>query len=139
MRMARRPRYYCDHCKKGSGSPSYMIRHERGCTANPKRWCGYCEASTDTESLKGILLGPGNTTEDWQRKMLEVRAKVENCPACILAGIRQSGVQRNDHDLVTGPFDDHLIFDGAMLGFDWKSESRQWKEAHLPEPEYPGY
>lgn len=33
MRTAMRPRYYCDHCNKGNGSPSAMRRHERGCSA----------------------------------------------------------------------------------------------------------
>ena len=36
MRTAMRPRYYCDHCNKGNGSPSAMRRHERGCTLNPQ-------------------------------------------------------------------------------------------------------
>ena len=43
MRTAMRPRYYCDHCNKGNGSPSAMRRHERGCTMNPQRVCGMCK------------------------------------------------------------------------------------------------
>lgn len=37
MKTRMRPRYYCDHCQKGSGSPSAMRRHEASCTLNPRR------------------------------------------------------------------------------------------------------
>lgn len=47
MRTAMRPRYYCDHCNKGNGSPSAMRRHERGCTLNPQRVCGMCKMLAD--------------------------------------------------------------------------------------------
>lgn len=140
MRTVMRPRYYCDHCKKGTGSPSYMKRHERGCTANPSRYCGYCQRTPDTVRLAEIMAYPGTSTEDWKAKMVDLRKAADNCPACILAAIRQSKVQQFDPDPETGAAcDDSMIFDGAMLGFDWKTESRQWKEAHQPEPQYPCY
>ena len=42
MKTKMRPRYYCDHCGKGNGSPSYLRRHESGCTLNPNRVCKMC-------------------------------------------------------------------------------------------------
>lgn len=36
MRKALRMRYYCEFCNKGSGSASYMKRHEAGCTNNDR-------------------------------------------------------------------------------------------------------
>jgi len=88
MRTAMRPRYYCDHCKKGNGSPSAMRRHERGCTLNPQRVCGMCkmlaeeggpEPAPPRDDLVRIL-----DTEGFPA----MRTAAENCPACILAALR---------------------------------------------------
>jgi hypothetical protein len=87
MRTAMRPRYYCDHCNKGNGSPSAMRRHESGCTKNPNRVCRMC-------ALVEEMGGPA------QRPMTELTAVLtasgfkamceaaNDCPACILAVLR---------------------------------------------------
>lgn len=87
MRTAMRPRYYCDHCNKGNGSPSAMRRHEAGCTKNPNRVCRMCALAED-------LGGPPQRP---QRELVAVldaegfRAMCEaanECPACILSVLR---------------------------------------------------
>lgn len=85
MKTKMRPRYYCDHCGKGNGSPSYMRRHESGCTLNPKRVCGMCHdgriGPTKTPAeLLAILNADG---------FAALREAVGDCPACILATLRQ--------------------------------------------------
>jgi len=82
MKTKMRPRYYCDHCKKGSGSPSHMIRHERGCTLNPHRACGVCKnVGPDVAALSSVAL-----TGDIA-KLIDA---ADGCPACVLAAIRQA-------------------------------------------------
>jgi hypothetical protein len=88
MRTAMRPRYYCDHCNKGNGSPSAMKRHERGCTLNPQRVCGMCaklhteggpEPAPPRDDLVTIMDAQGF------KAMCEA---ANDCPACILAALR---------------------------------------------------
>lgn len=86
--MAMRPRYYCDHCKKASGSPSFMKRHESGCTNNPNRVCRMCAILADEggpdpapsrDELARILDAQG---------FKALREAANDCPACILSVIR---------------------------------------------------
>lgn len=88
MRTAMRPRYYCDHCNKGNGSPSAMRRHERGCTLNPQRECGMCkmlaedggpEPAPPRDELVLIM------DADGFKAMCDA---ANDCPACILAALR---------------------------------------------------
>lgn len=131
MQMKMRPRYYCDHCKKVSGSKSAMATHEAHCTANPNRWCRMCGSGIAPHHFTGILLRPGNTMEDWKAKMDSLRSAAEGCPCCILAAIRQSGVQKDrcQPDEEGYPDNSAMIWreQGAAtgdvwLGFDFKSE-----------------
>lgn len=86
MRTAMRPRYYCDHCNKGNGSPSAMRRHEKGCTLNPHRVCGMCKMVAD--EVEGAP-----SRDELVRVMDEQGFKAmceaaNNCPACILSALR---------------------------------------------------
>lgn len=100
MRTVMRPRYYCEHCKKGSGSPSAMKRHESGCTLNPNRICGMCrmkaqdggpDPAPPRDELVRILDAEG----------FAAMCKAANdCPACILAALRT----KNAVDPETGPY-----------------------------------
>lgn len=88
MRTAMRPRYYCDHCNKGSGSPSAMKRHERGCTLNPQRNCQMCARLADEGGPE-----PAPPRDELLRVMdndgFAAMCKAANdCPACILAALR---------------------------------------------------
>jgi len=136
MRTKRINRYYCDHCKKSGCSSYHMQRHEASCTANPQRTCRMCDFQRDLAPMIAILKEPGATTEEWKDKMRRVREEAEECPACILAAIRQSGVQ---HDLRLDNLDadspgingneDPRYFPSPLtstqdhcLGFDFKGE-----------------
>ena len=88
MRTAMRPRYYCDHCNKGNGSPSAMRRHERGCTANPQRVCGMCSLLAREDGPcpappLPVLLQVLDT--EGFKSMCEL---ANDCPACILSALR---------------------------------------------------
>lgn len=83
MKTVMRPRYYCEFCNKGSGSPSHMKRHEAGCTIRPDRRCGMCKAArVEQPSLQDLLCAAG-TVEG-------LREAAKGCPACMLAAIRQT-------------------------------------------------
>lgn len=111
MKTKRVNRYYCDHCKKQGGSASRMSRHEKRCTLNPNRECGVCDllgvAQERMRNLAPILPDPaqyGDTDElgrisydealtDCANKCLKwLREACDNCPACIMAAIRQRGI-----------------------------------------------
>ena len=88
MRTVMRPRYYCDHCNKGNGSPSAMKRHEAGCTLNPQRVCGMCrllaeeggpEPAPPRDELVKVMDTQGF------KAMCEA---ANDCPACILSALR---------------------------------------------------
>lgn len=83
-----RPRYYCEHCNKGNGSPSAMRRHERGCTLNPQRICGMCsllarEGGPRPAPPRDVLVQTMDA--DGFKAMCEL---ANDCPACILAALR---------------------------------------------------
>lgn len=120
MRAVKRWRYYCDFCKKVSGLRGAMEKHEKGCTLNPKRECGICgflctggTPLTDLLALlpdpKGFVIHhpaePGefgydayDTPDDEALRdavhavLPKLRELTEDCPACILAALRQRGV-----------------------------------------------
>ena len=98
MRTALRPRYYCDHCGKGNGSPSYMRRHESGCTANPNRECRMCiEEQAPIADLIAVL------DEHGFAAMCEA---ANHCPACILSVLRPFNVvDEQIGPTVSGPKD----------------------------------
>jgi len=113
MRKKRVWRYYCDFCKKAGCSSYHMKRHERRCTMNPNRVCGMCEivgeAQPDLSELIKLLPNPKEYEGTWSMDGDEwisysgldeavaaalpaLRDAANNCPACILAAIRQAGI-----------------------------------------------
>ena len=111
MKIRKVNRYYCEFCGKGGCAAGHMKRHEKGCTLNPKRVCGICgvlkENQKPIEELTAIL--PNHelfkVEDQWQpngfhydekmsdeiNKILpKLRDLAENCPACIMAALRQS-------------------------------------------------
>lgn len=110
MKTKTATRYYCDYCERSSDSASHMARHEKHCTMNPERQCRVCgflelhqkpmivlrgcfpiktdvmvqdEFGYTVTYLGSLKIGEGLT---------KLRELTENCPACILATIRQSGI-----------------------------------------------
>lgn len=112
MRTKRVNRYYCDFCKKAGCSAGHIAHHERRCTMNPERECGVCPLVDSSETrpmgkLTALLPDPEafveNRDTEWEgisdditpianESLPELRNATENCPACILAAIRQRGI-----------------------------------------------
>ena len=110
MRRKKMWRYYCDYCKKTGGSGYHLKKHEKGCTLNPNRVCGFCGILEQPQSdlVKAMELLPepkeymkedeyaGITYkglgEAVEKTMPKLRDLVGNCPACIMAALRQKGI-----------------------------------------------
>lgn len=120
MKQKRVWRYYCDYCNKGGCSKGHMVKHEKHCTMNPNRLCGLCEAAGNTPvpipNLIAALTGHG---DDWATGMTELRDLTDDCPACILAAIRQSHIQDPPTGLGSGEWVDDVRSD---LGFNYREE-----------------
>ncbi len=121
MRTEMRPRYYCDHCNKGNGSPSAMRRHEAGCTLNPHRVCGMCklrneqggdEPAPPRDELLRILDANGF------KVMCEA---AHDCPACILAALRTKNRPADEDGpwSVSGPQDGRESWSYAAAKREW--------------------
>ena len=126
MRTAMRPRYYCDHCNKGNGSPSAMRRHERGCTLNPLRVCGMCpELAENGVPLSRDELVRVMDTDGFSAMC----AAANNCPACILAALRtKNGMDPETGPYVAGPQDGRESWSYATAKKAWWDE---WNSAEF--------
>lgn len=106
-----RPRYYCEHCGKGSGSGGHMKKHEAACTKNPARGCRMCKLveqdQPDLNTLMALLPTveqqkqthhdengqPYDIWRDIPAQTVEaLREAAGGCPACMMAAIRQRGL-----------------------------------------------
>jgi len=110
MKTKKVNRYYCDFCKKAGCNAYWIRRHEERCTMNPNRFCGFCKMLDNEQlpmaSLIELLPNPGKFTkvdefgdkyitgfdEAMKKALDKLRDTTGNCPACILAAIRQSGI-----------------------------------------------
>lgn len=116
MKVKRVNRYYCDFCKKAGCHGGHIKKHEEHCSLNPDRKCGFCEVSKRTPANLADLIallpkltdfppiqadaGFGETLgqdipplkEAIDKAINEVYLLAENCPGCIFAAIRQSGL-----------------------------------------------
>lgn len=142
MKSEKRWRYQCDYCKKWGGSAPHMKKHELHCTLNPRRECGMCKivaGGRDSDFVQSPLAEIVASLPDpeillssqWdfrnelaseqtmqtgiQTALSELRRKTGNCPACMLAALRQRG---------------HCV--PMFEGFNYKTESedalRMWSE-----------
>lgn len=94
MRVETKKVYYCDHCKKHSLRP--LTKHERGCTNNPDRECGWMqekEPHTKTGDLRSLIEWAKSWPETTEHEVEILRGKVEGCPACMLSVLRQGRAQ----------------------------------------------
>jgi len=110
--------YYCDFCGKRYFQFPAMEQHEKGCTKNPDRVCGFCnidgEDAPPMESLLNSLMEDVNCFLektgvkkimyddffgdegglDWcfsgsKIPIKNLQVSSNDCPACILSAIRQ--------------------------------------------------
>lgn len=106
-------RYSCEFCKKSNCSAASISKHEERCTLNPARVCGMCKMvkhpQANMPDLLALLPNPetleipsdeaaweGRTFTDINGSLAAalplLRAKSHNCPACILAALRQKKI-----------------------------------------------
>jgi hypothetical protein len=122
--------YKCDFCGKKKYSASSMSVHEKHCTMNPGRECRMCEKLGEEPNELSALIALFPNREQFKKNetfdvfsctfegesypgydeacnkvMPELRKLSGNCPACILAAIRQSQ---------------------AVVEFDYKRESESF-------------
>lgn len=136
MKKIKKWRYYCEFCKKSGASAYHMQKHEDHCTMNPRRRCGMCEAdpggdmvTKPMEDLITALLCQGN---DYEKGLEVLREVTGNCPACILAAIRQSGIQRPPEDDGEGGCDE-----GVYLSFNFVTEKKRfWSDQNDAAADY---
>lgn len=109
MKTKRVNRYYCEFCTKANCSAPHMKKHEKHCTMNPSRECGVCglleQSPESLESLIAILPDPADYAASEHKGAFDpaltyaandalprLREATNNCPACIMAAIRQAGI-----------------------------------------------
>jgi hypothetical protein len=135
MKTKQVTQYRCEHCPKRGYSASHMSKHERRCTMNPKRECGMCammdEVPKPMEALLALLPDlegarrlPSSLSSAWSKEcermwnrflesannaMPSLREATGNCPACIMAALRQAGIPV-----------------GAVESFDFTEECKAW-------------
>lgn len=97
--------YYCDYCKKHGLSRAAMEKHETKCTLNPDRICGWGH-SNETADFRSLAKELQGRTPLMQNDIAWLHDEILGdeaaaCPACMLAALRQSGVEYH-HDVKTG-------------------------------------
>lgn len=113
-------RYYCEFCKKANCSAFSISRHESACTLNPNRICNVCKMDHGEWSqnefeqrpiseLLVILPDPvpfkfedPRAISEWyyhdeltaavNKVLPKLREISGDCPACIMAALRQKGI-----------------------------------------------
>lgn len=116
MKVKMRKQYYCDFCKKNGGSKYHLQRHEKSCTGNPDRECRMCHLlGGPVHTVKELIDILGSGGEEGLKRLREA---TENCPMCILAALRQSGINDIDDEGFPGKgavsFDFHKERDEAF-------------------------
>ena len=116
MKVKKVNRYWCEFCKKAGLSSGHMRRHENGCTLNPGRICGVCKMDhgdfsptnpaeqkpitemiallPDSDKFKvdnetGGFYFSNDLTKAVNEALPKLREASGNCPACIMAALRQ--------------------------------------------------
>jgi hypothetical protein len=97
-------RYKCDFCGKNGRSGRHMRNHEFYCTSNPNRICrvhAFVTGNRDDAAIHPVaplIEALRSGQQDGDHGLARLREAAEDCPACILAAIRQSGLCRGYGD-----------------------------------------
>lgn len=127
MRKKQVWRYYCDHCGKGSLSGGHMRNHERHCTANPNRECRMHKHFDEPQRPVAELMAALDELSRPDYGLPELRRLAGNCPMCILAAVRQSGITKWDGDPESPPLE---------LDFNFKNELKaHWETINQAQDE----
>ena len=109
MRIKKVNRYWCDFCNRGMLSAGGMRNHEKHCTKNPDRACKVCSLiggfTQPINELIAILPSSAEYHADYSNNdlywklytdteaaMPKLREAADNCPACIMAALRQANI-----------------------------------------------
>ena len=139
MRREMKWRYYCDYCKKSGGSGSAMAIHEKHCTMNPNRVCRFCATGADwgmeQHPIGDLIAALGCGDEAGMKALREL---AQDCPACMLAAIRQSGLWER---LCSADCDEDGClpsgYGSCFCGFDFKKEAAEfWAEVNSHQREW---
>lgn len=106
MRTVKKNVHYCEHCKKHGLSRPAMERHERHCTLNPERACRWTVdvGGWHPEVLLSALVEAVRRRDPLNPAAIDwLRDEVEGCPACMLAALRQSGLEYHFSTRSSGP------------------------------------
>ncbi len=126
MRTKKVTRHYCDYCSKGMFKAPEMLAHETICFSNPKRSCYLCEnAGEPLVQVADLLkLHPLPFHSDVNDREMDTRSAtpefvaalrklVNDCPACMLAVLKQGKIFAFD------------LFDYKKEKSDYESEKRR--------------
>jgi hypothetical protein len=134
-------RYYCEFCGKSGCNAAYIKIHEEHCTLNPHRTCNVCRTFLDQEQPDlGVIIGrlpmaqvglwhgeedsPALTDRQIMEGIAMLREATGDCPACILAALRQK--DKHYAPLFYNTFDFKRELEKLRL--DW-NEEQQRKDA----------
>lgn len=114
-------RHYCEYCKKAMSQRPAMEKHEKHCTLNLNRSCRMCDVIGEHNDIKTLLAMIPNqiitkencvifeidydqvsNESEILQAFREMKEKANNCPACILAVLRQ---YRKENDRMYIPWD----------------------------------
>lgn len=122
-------RYKCEFCGKNGRSAGHMRQHEIGCTMNPDRVCRcheYAAPGTKARPVAELLVVLRENCDAEDHGLAELRLAAEECPCCILAALRQSGLVKGycDEDGYTPPKVGKEQFDfAAEMKAVWDAEA----------------
>ena len=109
MKIRTVKQYCCDFCGKKKYTVSAMIKHEKHCTKNINRVCRMCDilgtandikeliamipmpVFTDDRNINGFIIDEIKNQKELNESFEKMKEKAGNCPACILAVIRNIG------------------------------------------------
>lgn len=119
-------RYGCDFCGRSNCSGGSIAKHERHCTMNPNRVCRMCKAVGETQApIAELIAALEFRASPWsgdegptEADTTKIRAVAHNCPACILAALRQA--ERDSKDAAGSAH--------YSENFNWAEERKAWIE-----------
>jgi hypothetical protein len=130
--------YRCDFCTKRNLSAGSIAKHEKHCTMNPARICRMCVAGGIGDEQKPIsALTACLSLDKADYGIEELKDLAQQCPACVLAGIRQSKIRETyrakfateqEWSEAGGPLDLKWDFKEALKEF--------WSEVNSAQAEY---